>query len=219
MRMNARAVVLSILMAMAFAIPSQAHAQELWGALTWTLNHYSKKATDHYHAHGKFPVTRQYFAGMSWNFRTKKEAFMAARKACRDEYRKSSSAYLMDEKSCGSFLHDGNRIGFGGKEDLTFGNTTLGKYFRSGECAAYASGMRGELLLRRIPGDRYGNIEKYYAGDEANAGDGYGASKEEAEKNAMDKCIGDNILYDPNTMSTVTFRGHTCKITMSACIK
>lgn len=79
--MNVRAISLSALLAMAFVITSQAHAEELWGSLTWTKNHYKAHIMSD-------PISRlpeQYFTGMSWNFRSPKDAFIAARNECRKE--------------------------------------------------------------------------------------------------------------------------------------
>lgn len=121
----------------------------------------------------------------------------------------------MDEKSCGLYEYDGKRT-HDGNEYIVFGSTVLGRYFTSGQCAAYASGTRDALSLRI---SEYGRFEKYFSGTFAAAGDGYRKSKEEAEKKAMDNCTGPSRWYDPDYMHTVTYRSHTCKIRMSACIK
>ena len=159
--MNARAIVLSVLFVVVCVIPSQAHAEEKWGALLMDRNHLDFEH-DRYGRPTK-NATLVFFAGMSWDFPSRKEAFEAAKKACMNEFRKYGSKVRYD--SCGIY-----------EEGRKYYEIT-GFLFTNGECAAYAS---GQLIFA---GDT--KNKKH-----AMKGSGLARSKEKAEERAMRECLG-----------------------------
>ena len=165
--------------------PVQAYSENLWGAITVGLTpNLEKKGNAWYH------VPCHYFAGMGWNYPTKRKAFIGAREACRKRWMNTGSvAHLINETNCGDLKHD---------DPLASGG--IGVYFRSGQCAAYASGKwwlyQGHhgMVQSRCP----------------TIGLAVSTSKADAERIALAKC--NDFKEHPRDRST-------CRITLSQCMK
>lgn len=142
-------------------LPMDAASQERWGALFWTLadERYSSLFT-----HIPWSNLRcHHVASIAWNYPTKREAMVAARKGCREEWRKTGVRHRIRNDDCGDMKSD---------NPIT-GGTVLGVIFGPGQCAAYATGQRHlKVGVAKCP----------------ISGEGIGMSKPEAERRALADC-------------------------------
>ena len=139
-------------------LPMEAASQDRWGALFWTL------ADEWYSGlRSHIPMSDlqcHHVASIAWNYPTKREAMVAARKGCREEWRKTGVRHRIRNDDCGDMKYD---------NPITAG-TVIGVIFGPGQCAAYATGQRHPRAgVARCP----------------ISGEGVGFSKPEAERRAL----------------------------------
>ena len=138
-------------------LPIEAASRERWGALFWAyvdehyFNPHIPRSDKRYHV----------VASIAWNYPTKREAIVAARKGCIKEARKTGLKVPLKSIQCGDLKYD----------DPVAAGTVGGVIFGAGQCAAYATGPH------KLPDALCPVFDT-----------GVSLSESEAKSNALDKC-------------------------------